>query len=77
MVRAEMAAVQECGLQATPDIRGAPVKKKRAAVVIQMPDLGHVANGKFWFFLPVPFLYKLFPFKRGERLLVEVTRYKP
>ena len=42
-----------------------------------MPDLGHVANGKFWFFLPVPFLYKLFPFKRGERLLVEVTRYKP
>ena len=53
------------------------MRRKRAAIVIQMPKLVHVAQGNFWFFLPVPFLYKKFPFKAGERLLVEVTKAKP
>lgn len=50
---------------------------KRAAIVIQMPKLIHLAQGKFWFFLPVPFLYEKFPFKAGERILVTVTKAKP
>ena len=50
------------------------MKKKKARMVIQMPKLVHVAQGKFWFFLPVPFMYSRFPFKAGERLLVTVER---
>lgn len=51
--------------------------KKQAAIVLKMPHLTHVAQGNFWFFLPVPFLYKKFPFKAGERILVTVTKAKP
>ena len=46
-------------------------------IPIQMPKLIHLAQGKFWFFLPVPFLYKKFPFKAGERVLVTVTKATP
>lgn len=51
--------------------------KQQKKIVIQMPNLRHVAQGKFWFFLPVPFMYKKWPFRRGERLLVTVERAKP
>lgn len=51
-------------------------KPRQARIVIEMPRLIHVAQGKFWFFLPVPFLYERFPFKAGEKILVTVTKYK-
>ena len=51
-------------------------KEKHAAIVIQMPELFHLAQGKFWFFLPVPFLYHKFPFEAGDTLLVTVTKAK-
>lgn len=51
-------------------------KLKRKQVIIQMPQMVHVGCGKFWFFLPVPFLYKRWPFKTGERLLVTVEKAK-
>jgi hypothetical protein len=56
--------------------RGMKQDERKAATVIQMPALTNVGCGKFWFFLPVPFLYSRWPFKAGERLLVTVTRYK-
>ena len=49
-------------------------KKRKAAIILLMPHLFRVCpQGKFWFFLPVPFLYKKFPFRAGERILVTVT----
>ena len=50
------------------------VKERKAKIVIEMPSLRHLANGAFWFFLPVPFMYDQWPFKRGEKLLVTVTK---
>ena len=48
-------------------------KFRFARMVIKMPRMCHVANGKFWFFLPVPFMYDKWPFKEGERLMVTVS----
>lgn len=53
------------------------MRKAQARVVLQMPAIKHIAQGKFWFFLPVPFMYQKWPFKEGERLLVTVERAKP
>lgn len=48
-------------------------KHRKAEMILQVPHMHHVAQGKYWFFLPVPFLYHRFPFKAGERVLVTVT----
>lgn len=45
-------------------------------IVMQMPEMVHVGCGDFWFFLPVPFLYKTWPFKAGEKLLITVQKAK-
>ena len=47
------------------------------SIVIKMPNMLHIAQGKFWFFLPVPFAYEDWPFKEGDDLLVTVELVAP
>jgi hypothetical protein len=59
-----------------------PLKKysrqriKIVRAVIEMPEDHVLGHGNFWFFFPVPFLAKSWPFKKGQKLLVTVTEYK-
>jgi hypothetical protein len=51
-------------------------KLKIVRAVIEMPADHVLGHGNFWFFFPVPFLMKSWPFKKGQKLLVTVTEYK-